>query len=385
MKKKIKNPACKKRAGFTLPEMLVAVAIFATATTIVGSLYVYSFRETRRANIQNQIYEDARFILKQIADEVKNGAIDYDEYYNQLVVSAQGGSANFGQNFGAYYSSFYNSGSDQSLGFDCNTVDPAVDGPVGSPARTAKRNLRTCTPLRRTVDRNTGENPFTGKVAGASQDDENAFCGTVSYESGGASFDNEGECDAFGAPLTAALRPQEELYLISQDGFKKTIFARERIGGSESEPVYALSVLRLDGSDSNNDGVADGFACAGGFQCVKTSDCSSALLPRSRAEELAALNDACDGVDAGFSKDFVPVSPLRVNISRLAFHVFPSEDPHYAFSESDELAQPRVTISLQVSANPDVAGVRGEFLPIELVQTVSTRLTLGVAAPVLIK
>lgn len=100
--------------AFTLPELLISVAIFAVVAVIVSSLYVDSFRLTGSANLQNQVYEDARYIMQKIAEEVRKNMIDYDEYYSQNVI----GASNFGQNYGRYYSSFYNPGSDGKLGFD---------------------------------------------------------------------------------------------------------------------------------------------------------------------------------------------------------------------------------------------------------------------------
>ncbi|KKU79208.1 MAG: hypothetical protein UY05_C0036G0006 [Candidatus Peregrinibacteria bacterium GW2011_GWA2_47_7] len=104
--------------GFTLPEVLIAVSIFAMVSTIAAALYAQSFKETRRATTQNQLYEDARYVMGLIADEAKNGMIDYDEYYSQNVV----GATNYGQSYGRYYSAFFNPGDDNKLGFDCNDV-----------------------------------------------------------------------------------------------------------------------------------------------------------------------------------------------------------------------------------------------------------------------
>lgn len=417
------------RCAFTLPEILIAVAIFAIAATIVAGLYVQSFRETRRANMQNQIYADARFLLQHIADEVRSGMIDYDEYYNQHVIleafngsprdsppeSEIGvlGAENYGQNYGRYYSSFYNPGTDNALGFDCNTADLSVIIGEGD-ARDEHRNSRDCTRLRKTVDRNTGKNPFDGKFR-SSAPEEDAFCGTFSYEVGASFVSNNqrGLCvSTTGAPDPSRQQNQSELYLISADGFQKTILARERIGGTEAEPVYALSILRLQGHDTNNDGVADTFVCADGFQCrgqndvlavdiddtgiSPATDCPlvgvslPAELPRSRTDELnpndAAFGaESCDASVLDFSKDFVPISPLRINVSHLAFYISPTENPHYAFAENDELKQPRITILLTVEANEEITGAGHSFNPITLIETVSSRVLTPIPAPLIIR
>ena len=123
------------RKAFTLAEMLIAIAIFGTVSTMAVSIYVQSFRETTRSNAQNRIYEYARQLLQLIAKAVHEGTIDYDEYYNQNVViptlnagdAIPGASAikNFGRNFGRYYSSFFYPGSDEALGFYCNNAGPS--------------------------------------------------------------------------------------------------------------------------------------------------------------------------------------------------------------------------------------------------------------------
>lgn len=384
----------KKGKGFTLPEILVAVSIFVIVSTVIAGLYVQSFRETRRSNLQNQIYEDARFILQRIGDEIRSGAIDYDEYYNQNVVIGSGiGLANFGQNYGRYYSAFFNPGSDEKLGFTCN------DG--------ATRNNRSCTPLRRTLDKNTGENPFTGKYKPTMTPypSEDAFCGTVSYNLG-ITPNHKGLCNGTSPDPMKEQTQIKELYLISADARKKTIIARERIGGTTNEPVYALAILKLDGVDTNSDSIMDSFVCSSEFQCrgsadvAKVStpsvpdpacDATAALpveLPRSRTLELEAGDEPCDPKSAGFSKDFVPISPFRVNIKDVRFIITPAEDPRYGFSEDNPampLIQPRVTIILTVVPNPEFVTQREAFAPITLLSTVSAGILTPVPAPLLIQ
>lgn len=392
-------PRPAKTAGFTLPELLIAVSIFAMVATITGSMYIQAFRETRKTNLQNQIYEDGRFLLQRIADEIRAGMIDYDEYYNQNVVigtlSAQwsipgAGTQNFGQNYGRYYSAFFNPGSDNALGFDCNTAD--LNTAVGGGAsRDEHRNKRTCTPLRKTIDRNTGENPFSGKYTNSAQP-EDAFCGAVLYSP--ATFnqnDRKGLCQSNGAPDSDQEKLQKELYLISADAFTKTIIARERIGGTAPNPVYALSLLRLKGEDTNNDSIPDRFTCSAEFQCFSNaSPCTSANLPRIRTRALLHtvnndFDDQCDTLDNAFSKDFVPMSPFSINVKDINFFITPAENPHYAFAEDDMQEQPLVTIVLTVEQNTAQVGVNSNIPPITFIATVSPRTLAPIPAPLLVR
>lgn len=397
-----------RRSGFTLPEVLVAVSIFAMVSTVVASLYVQSFRESKRSSFQNQVYEDARFVLRRIADEIQQGGtIDYDEYYNQNVViptgvappnSAPFGLLNYGQNYGRYFSSFFNPGSDKTLGFLCND--------------NASRNQRNCTPLRRTIDRNTGSNPFIGKYAAQNPfPGEDAFCGTVSYDLAQGAPAHKGLCNnAKNAPDPAEEGKQnvvgnrKELYLISADAGKKTIIVREKIGGTQQDPMYAISILRLDGYDMNNDKIPDSYICNSEFQCrggdkfdvpglgTKTVDidCFGDLvaqatdLPRKKDLSLDhSGNDTCDTKDGSFSKDFVPISPFRISIKDIFFYITPKENPHYAFAENNAFVQPTVTIKLTVVPNPEYATLNEEFDPLTLTLTVSTPVKDPVLAPLL--
>ncbi|GEM_PF-985810 len=406
--------------AFTLPEILIAVSIFSVVSLVVSTMYIQSFQETRRANLQNQVYEDARFIMARIVQEARDGMIDYDEYYNQNVVMpslaagvpilgiAPGTPQNFGQNFGRYYSSFFHPGQDEALGFDCNDAPSGGEPYVSNPDRNLKRNQRNCVLLRKTIDRNTGANPFKGKYSAAvANKEEDAFCGTVTYATGsGALTDRHGQCSSLtGEPDLAAERVQNQLYLISADGWMKTILVREKIGetgaGAAAQEVYALSLLRLKGLDKNHDGTPDHFVCADDFQCRSADDVPNvdetdhgitpvtvgitsitAELPRDADLTEGPVPD--DPQNDGFSKDFVPISSLRVNISRLNFFISPTEDPHYAFSEATALEQPRVTIVLTVEQNPLTTGVYEPFEPVTLVQTVSSRVLSPIPAPLLI-
>lgn len=445
----MRNGYSQSRFAFTLPELLVAVAIFAVVATTVSGMYITAFRESRRAAEHNRIYEDARFIMRRIADEVGAGMIDYDEYFNQMVILRPGGGAanppssssplsvalTYGNNYGRYYSSFYNPGSDEALGFDCNTVpggqggtryDTATAGqPPAPPNRNSERNGRECVPLRQTIDRNTGANPFAGKFAAgafigvggaAPESAQNAFCGTLDYRTGAGNFGgNRGLCAGVGAAPTAAdQRRLDELYLISADGTTKTILARECVAlngaadcTSPQTQHYALSLLRMVGEDMLvPDGVPDVFKCAPEFSCVDRDASGPGLpcaanpplnsiavgaatvspVPESPAIELAHNGDSCDGQGQfkNFTAGFVPVSSLRVSVTDLKFIIKPSENPFYAFSEEDERNQPRVTVSLTVAPAPGSLLQNEGIAPITLVQTISSQASAPTSAPVIV-
>lgn len=389
MKKNLHQGPAQER-GFTLPEVLIAVSIFAMVSTVAGTLYAQSFKETRRATVQNQLYDDARYTMARIAEEVRNGMIDYDEYYSWNVVkNSSYGTTTYGQNYGRYYSAFFNPGDDDDLGFDCN------DG---------TRNKSDCVPIRTTLDRHTGQNPFDGKFTDDTVE-ENALCGKVTYGAG-QTFNNDlqGTCTTSGQA-----QPQSKLYLISADAKTKTVLAREKIFSPSGAEVRALSLLRLTGKDTNNDAMIDSFVCAPEFQCrgmntvagvtsvgVPDTACEVSAsfpqqLPRGDSAALehsantATVPELCDGPNNGYSKDFIPVSPLRATITRLDFYITPLENPQYAFAEKAERTQPRVTIVLTVGPNPDTTSATDTFVPVTLVETVSSRVLDPIPAPLRVR
>lgn len=386
----------KNTAGFTLIELLISVGLFAVVAVFVSSLMIDTMRASKDSNLQNQVYEDARYTMQKIAEEIRGGMVDYDEYYAQNVVGAD----NWGQNYGRYYSAFYNPGADTLktgkvglLGFDCNEEDStSLTGWL--------RNKPSCKIQTKTKDKNTGQNPFDGKVGGSDDlKSENAFCGAVKYEITkgndtsltpiGNLPDGTSLCPAEDGAKTA----QQELYLISADSRQKTIIAKEKIGETKDnppEPIYALSILRMKGEDSGEDGVVDKFTCADGFDCTdtggKTAGClSDKTLPASRAIELNSNNDECDTKDLAFSKDFIPITPFRINVTDFKIYISPAENPNYAFAEKDEQFQPKVSIVLTVEPNPDYTGSKTAFQPITLEETISSKLLTPIKAPVLIE
>lgn len=200
------------------------MSILATVFLVVSSLYIDSFRESRRSSVQNQVYEDARYVMNFIAKELRAGTVDYDEYYNQLVVGGE-----LGQNYGAYFSSFYNPGSDGKLGFKCNNearnsrncidaahpADPAANPKV----------------ITTTKDEATGTNPFSGKFSDDTDgDEESAFCADMNlplapspsprtlWDSATGQWLAPAEAAACDPLVTPAV---PELYIISADGKQK--------------------------------------------------------------------------------------------------------------------------------------------------------------------
>ncbi|OJI07844.1 hypothetical protein BK004_00135 [bacterium CG10_46_32] len=75
-------------AGFTLVEIVVAIAIFVSAITAVSAIFTYSNRSQRTTLAISETQGDARFALEVIAQQIRRGSIDYaDAQYGGSISS----------------------------------------------------------------------------------------------------------------------------------------------------------------------------------------------------------------------------------------------------------------------------------------------------------
>ncbi|MEK7188923.1 MAG: type II secretion system protein [Patescibacteria group bacterium] len=63
--------------GFTLVELLVAIAIFVTALTAASAIFTYANRSQRATKAVTDMQSDARFGLEVISQQIRRGSIDY--------------------------------------------------------------------------------------------------------------------------------------------------------------------------------------------------------------------------------------------------------------------------------------------------------------------
>lgn len=64
-------------SGFTLVEILVAIAIFVTALTAISAIFMYANRSQRTTLAVSETQSDARFALEVMAQQIRRGSIDY--------------------------------------------------------------------------------------------------------------------------------------------------------------------------------------------------------------------------------------------------------------------------------------------------------------------
>lgn len=313
----------KKSRGLSLVEILVAVSVFSTVGLMALTVFVNITRIQGRLALENAIYEDARFMMERISRSIRNNAVDYEEYFNKSLNAAN----EYGALHGCYAAQFYNPGVGDATNLD------ASPGKLGAYCNNkAPYTGQECTVYKPSIDINTGRYPYQGVTpAGDEVASSNAFCPLFSNA-------------ALGCKPQLS-QTKSELYLINQDGSIKTFFARKKVGNDPAE--YALAMLEKIGEDANGDGVVEkwkGCSNSNTFCCPTEYDCRDFPQNVNTLEQSLA-----NGTAANIYKGFVPISPLRSNITRLDFEIRPTEDPRKAFAEdASKITQPSVRVTMTV-------------------------------------
>ncbi|MFA5828876.1 MAG: prepilin-type N-terminal cleavage/methylation domain-containing protein [Candidatus Gracilibacteria bacterium] len=328
---KIRQKIAQKK-GFTLVEVLLASFIFTIVGLIAVTIFVNVLRIQKRISLENSLYEDARFMMERISREIRANAVDYEEYYNKLVATDK----TYGETYGCYANRFYQPGDKGNGNFKYGS--PICSNP---PAELGKPD---CIIDQDSQDTPTGQNPYAGLQKAA--DSANAFCDE--------NLQSPVACNS-------TLNSQPQLYLINPQGTEKTILALKTITLADGSPINALSLLRLAGKDTNNDGIDDDWAsCSSDFNCPQGTALEDTLTANISAPYIG----------------FVPISPLRSDITSLEFIVAPLEDPRKAYAETtpDVQQQPHVTVLLTVKpSTTETQNYSGDIPSITLQSTVTSR------------
>ena len=307
----------KKSRGLTLVEILVAVSLFSTVGLMALTVFINITRIQGRLSLENAIYEDARFMMERISRSIRNNAIDYEEYFNKGVNSANG----YGKLYGCYAAQFYNPGQKVNL-----LGNETPDGKLGAQCNDgAPYNGQECVVFKPSIDINTGMYPYRGALPapGIPEAESNAFC--PRYLNAGLTCSGE---------KTAM---KNELYLINKEGTAKTYFAKKLVNKSPNE--FALAMFEKMSIDKDSDGINETWnncALDNPLCCTSEYDCNG----------LPTLESSL--ISGDVYKGFVPLSPLRSNVTKLEFQIMPTEDPRKAFAEPLYISQPRVRITLSV-------------------------------------
>lgn len=107
----------RSQAGFTLIELMISVTILAILIVTSSAVYVNFFGSVRNVRAANLVYEEARFVMERIVKEIRNGTVDYEEYFNQTTnYFGFGANIMYGQNYCQYSRQFYQAGTDGVFG-----------------------------------------------------------------------------------------------------------------------------------------------------------------------------------------------------------------------------------------------------------------------------
>ena len=280
----------------------------------------------RNLKAANLVYEEARFVMERITKEIRNGTIDYEEYYNQNVFREQSpGSYEFrinetyGQDYCTYSLQFYNPGPDEKVG----TID----------------------------------DESTGLLA-------------------------DGALSAINTPI------QKDLFLININGNKRSYIKRieKTVDGQK---IGKIGLLKMTGGDfgidhidssegegdceadiGENDGRIDTWICDDGFPCLSTL-ISNGLCNSTMSTIIYNPNNP----DSPDENSFVDITPTSLDVVDIKFIISPENDPRKAYNNDLIQIQPHITIKLVARANPTLAArFQTDRSPsIILESTVSTR------------
>lgn len=306
--------------------MMITLSIFAVVSMISVNVITNTLKSARRIQTQVFLYTEAQALADRLTRDVESNAVDYEAYFARNVLGETGWET---QNYGQYAQAFYNPG----------VNGPSAPGPYpGIGGYGAYCNSQgdgeypaDCeVPAFSDIDVNTGAHPFTG-IGGGYPDqpeDMNAFC----REDGVTVLD----CTEFQHHIT------DELILINEQGDERLIYRLvDQAGPSSNTQLAKMSML---GTDTDNDGLVDNWACASIYGCTVP------LL-----------------------SDFQPVSPSALTIESFYITITPTEDPYRAFTESELLVQPQVTFFLTVSLSDSFGvGIIGDPPSISIQRSIST-------------
>lgn len=351
----------KQKSGFTLIEIIIAIGIFVIISTLAITVFFGIVTLEKKIGLRYAIYDDAKLLMQQIAYEVQNNTIDYNEYFSHEVlqpaifnVNTLPNKETYGLYHGIYHSRFYNPGD--------SLEDNPTDNPKNLGYECSKRNngngkCNVVYTLSR--DYETGQNPYIGKMpitdgdAAVSPDDANAFCDPYIYPSNADCPVSEGK--------------SEELYLINETGDKKTIIGKQMIKENDGtlEDDFGIGILKLYGEDIDLNGNTDVFTCGSEYGCplmdpeqgyadYKIENLIDQALtivniytPMKTIKENSYYNLSDTNEDED-NNDFVLISPFRMSVEKVEFIINPVDDPYKAFAEPNMQVHPSVTIIMTV-------------------------------------
>lgn len=312
-------------------EIVVALVILAFIALFAATIFLNYTQRSRELKAANLVYEEGRYLMERIVNEIRQGTIDYEEYFNQNVLGSE-----LGKNFCLYDQVFYDASFDETFG----TPDDESLGMI-NPEVLIKGEPATPPLLKPQQD-----SLFLINQEG----DERTYFTRV---------EKKVEDEAIGKLAVTKL--------VGKD------FGYDEINGFDSYNGLKAHNSFCKPDERENDGLIDTWLCHPDFTCdreVPPPNLDVDLLPGCDGYVHQAYND----IESEFHS-FVDLSPNAINVVDLKFMLYPENDPRKAYKVNEVQVQPYITIRMTLEANPKlVSGLDPEKLPrITLTSTATTR------------
>lgn len=76
----------KKLEGFTLVELLIVIFVMALIATVGGDVLISTLRSSNKANIINEINQNANFVMSSVESVIRNGKCAYTSSGNLVII-----------------------------------------------------------------------------------------------------------------------------------------------------------------------------------------------------------------------------------------------------------------------------------------------------------
>lgn len=320
----------KERAGFTIIELMVAISVLTIIALFGANIYLSYTQSARNLKANNLIQEEGRFLMEKIIKEIRQGSIDYEEYFNQ---SNDGSGGLFGatlgvlgQNYCQYDRAFYTAGEDGLMPTEDDesqgTLNPAYVEAISTPLQ---------------------ENLYLINNAG----NQRTYFTRVERDVSGNTIGK-----------LAMLR------LVGHDYGTDSINSLDSYNGEQATDTDCQP------DERENDGLIDTWHCHPDFSCDRDVDINGTDFPICNGYGHNIVNDVLDA-----DHSFEDISPNAINLVDLNFFLSPADDPWKAYENNIVQNQPYITIQMVIEANPAVvSGLEEGRVPrIVLNSTITTR------------
>lgn len=328
----------KRLKAFSLLELLVAMGMFSIVSLVVGSTIGQIYLQQRRVSLRQDFHNEARLVMEQIVQIVRNNTIDYDRYF---------------ENFGPL-----------STSGNCETFDQdQVDGTGGSTDNTAVNKAIVGYSNVFTWDTDFDDEPDRS-LGGLGTD------GTTTDPCTAAWVEED--------PLPAQYSedPKNLLYLING---ARTVRTHVQFDSTDAEVQTAIHL----GLDTDNDQRADKWASSTRWTATNVAgERCEGEDPETPGNYIPVLGQPSDD-DTGQryclrAHDLVSISPSVLEVLDVEFHARPQRDPYLAFRLDEEQTQPYSLIAMLVALrDPETYGYQVSNRPTTRLQTSASSRVFG--------